>query len=39
MPFSEPAPDIVNAALLAIVVSQLVSLALILLSYRRGWHG
>lgn len=39
MPFTEPAPKIVNTALLAIVLSQLVSLALILLSYRRGWHG
>jgi hypothetical protein len=39
MPFSEPAPKIVNTALLAIVLSQLVSLVLILLSYRRGWHG
>lgn len=39
MPFTEPAPKIVNTALLAIVISQLVSLGLILLSYRRGWHG
>jgi len=39
MPFTEPAPKIVNTALLAIVISQAVSLVLILLSYRRGWHG
>ena len=39
MPFSEPAPDIVNAALLAIVIAETVNHALVLLSYRRGWHG
>jgi cytochrome b561 len=39
MPFTEPAPKIVNTALFAIVLSQAVSLVLILLSYRRGWHG
>lgn len=39
MPFSEPAWKIVNAALLAIVIAEAVSLVLIILSYRRGWHG
>ncbi|MEP9357793.1 hypothetical protein [Sphingomonas sp. KR3-1] len=39
MPFTEPAPKIVNTALLAIVLSQAVSLILIVTSYRRGWHG
>lgn len=39
MPFSEPAWKIVNTALLAIVVAEAISLVLIILSYRRGWHG
>lgn len=39
MPFSEPAPRIVNCALLAIVIAEAVNHALVLLSYRRGWHG
>ena len=39
MPFTEPAPKIVNTTLLALVIAQAVSLVLILLSYRRGWHG
>ena len=39
MPFSDPAPKIVNAALLAIVLAETVRHALIVLSYRRGWHG
>ncbi|WP_343519935.1 hypothetical protein [Sphingomonas sp.] len=39
MPFTEPAWKIVNTALLAIVVAETVSTALIILSYRRGWHG
>ena len=39
MPFTEPAWKIVNAALLAIVVAEAVSLVLVILSYRRGWHG
>ncbi len=39
MPFSDPAPRIVNAALLAIVLAEAVSNALIIASYRRGWHG
>jgi hypothetical protein len=39
MPFSDPAPKIVNTALLAIVVAESVRYVLIILSYRRGWHG
>jgi uncharacterized BrkB/YihY/UPF0761 family membrane protein len=39
MPFSEPPWRIVNAALLAIVLAEIVNNAVILLSYRRGWHG
>jgi uncharacterized BrkB/YihY/UPF0761 family membrane protein len=39
MPFTEPAWKIVNAALLAVVVAEVVRDAVILLSYRRGWHG
>ncbi|MGN6820744.1 MAG: hypothetical protein ACTHJR_18970 [Sphingomonas sp.] len=39
MPFSDPAPKIVNTALLAIVLAEAVRYVLILQSYRRGWHG
>ena len=39
MPFSDPAPKIVNTALLAIVLAETVRHVLIILSYRRGWHG
>ena len=39
MPFSEPPWRIVNAALLAIVIAELVRDLIILLGYRRGWHG
>ncbi len=39
MPFSEPSWKIVNSALLAVVVAEVVRDAVILLSYRRGWHG
>lgn len=39
MPFTEPAPRIVNSALLAIVIAETVNQVLVLLSYRRGWHG
>jgi uncharacterized BrkB/YihY/UPF0761 family membrane protein len=38
MPFSEPSWRIVNTALLAIVVAEVARYAVILLSYRRGWH-
>lgn len=39
MPFSEPPWKIVNTALLAIVIAELANTAVVLLSYRRGWHG
>ena len=39
MPFSEPPWKIVNTALLAIVIAELVRDSVIVLSYRRGWHG
>lgn len=39
MPFTEAPGKIVNTALFAIVVAELVHQGLILLSYRRGWHG
>jgi len=39
MPFSEAPWKIVNAALLAIVLAEVVHQAVVLISYRRGWHG
>jgi uncharacterized membrane protein YozB (DUF420 family) len=39
MPFSDPPWKIVNTALLAIVLAETVNNAVVLLSYRRGWHG
>jgi hypothetical protein len=39
MPFTEPPGKIVNSALLAIVIAELVNNGVILFSYRRGWHG
>ena len=39
MPFSEPPWKIVNTALLAIVLAELVCQVVVLVSYRRGWHG
>jgi uncharacterized membrane protein len=39
MPFSEAPWRIVNTALLAIVVAEVTHQAVVLLSYRRGWHG
>lgn len=39
MPFSEPPWKIVNTALLAIVLAEVVHQAVVLISYRRGWHG
>jgi len=39
MPFSDPAPKIVNTALLAIVLAETLRHVLIVTSYRRGWHG
>jgi uncharacterized membrane protein (DUF485 family) len=39
MPFSEPPWKIVNTALLAIVLAEVSNQVVVLLSYRRGWHG
>lgn len=39
MPFSAPPWQIVNTALLAIVLAEVTHQAVVLLSYRRGWHG
>lgn len=39
MPFSEPPWKIVNTALLAIVLAEATHQAVVLFSYRRGWHG
>ncbi|WP_066797015.1 hypothetical protein [Sphingomonas soli] len=39
MPFSAPPAKIVNAALFAIVIAELVNNGVVLMSYRRGWHG
>lgn len=39
MPFTEPAPKIVNTALLVLVTAEAVRWVLVILSYRRGWHG
>lgn len=39
MPFSEAPAKIVNTTLLVIVVAELTCNAVILFSYRRGWHG
>ena len=39
MPFTEQPWKIVNAALLAIVLAEIVNNVVVLLSYRRGWHG
>ena len=39
MPFTDPPMRIVNSALFAIVVAELVGLLVVVTSYRRGWHG
>ena len=39
MPFTDPAPKIVNTGLLALVIAEAVRLITIVASYRRGWHG
>jgi len=39
MPFGEPQWKIVNAALLALVLAEAVRYTLVIVSYRRGWHG
>lgn len=39
MPFTSPPWKIVNAALAAIVLAEAVHQVVVLISYRRGWHG
>jgi hypothetical protein len=39
MPFASTPWKIINAALAAIVLAEIVRNAAVLLSYRRGWHG
>jgi uncharacterized membrane protein len=39
MPFSEPGWKIINAALGALVIAEAMRYGLVILSYRRGWHG
>lgn len=39
MPFSAHGWQIVNAALLALVVAEIVRYGVVVASYRRGWHG
>jgi hypothetical protein len=39
MPLGDPRWKIINAALLSLVVAEAVRYILIILSYRRGWHG
>ncbi|RIA47142.1 hypothetical protein DFR49_1711 [Hephaestia caeni] len=39
MPFSEPRWKIANAALLALVLAEAIRYVLVIVSYRRGWHG
>ncbi|MBJ7501392.1 MAG: hypothetical protein JHC57_16670 [Sphingopyxis sp.] len=39
MPFVESGAPLANAGLFAIVAAELVNSAVVLMSYRRGWHG
>lgn len=39
MPFTEPPMKIINTALLGVVLAETVRSLVILISYRRGWHG
>lgn len=39
MPFSKQGWQISNAALLALVASEIVRYGVVVASYRRGWHG
>jgi len=39
MPFSHQGWEIINTALLAMVIAEAVRHAIIIHSYRRGWHG
>ena len=39
MPFVERGVPLANMGLLAIVIAELVNSVIVLMSYRRGWHG
>ncbi len=39
MPFGDPRWKITNAALLALVIAEATRYILVIVSYRRGWHG
>ena len=39
MPFGDPRWKIPNAALLSLVIAEATRYVLVILSYRRGWHG
>lgn len=39
MPFGDPRWKIVNTALLALVIAEATRYILVIISYRRGWHG
>ena len=39
LPFDGPRWRVVNAALLALVIAEAVRYILVIVSYRRGWHG
>jgi uncharacterized membrane protein len=39
MPFTDTGVTIANTALLAVVLAEAVNSAVVLISYRRGWHG
>jgi len=39
MPFGDPRWKITNTALLALVLAEATRYGLVILSYRRGWHG
>jgi len=39
MPFYDQGWEIINAALFALVIAEIVRYVVIVLSYRRGWHG
>ena len=39
MPFSEPSYKIVNVGLAVVVFAEMLRSGVILVSYRRGWHG
>ena len=39
MPFTDSGTKIANTALFAIVVAEIINDVMVLISYRRGWHG